>query len=220
MGQKVNPNGIRVGVNKPWDSQWYTRKQNVAQYIKEDNDIRKFIANKYEKACISKVLIDRKSGKCIVTLLTSKPGIVIGIKGAGVEQLKKELAKLTKLRLYVNIKEIKKPDMDARICAETVAQQLEKRVSWRRAMKSVLQRCMRAGAQGVKVMIGGRLDGADIARSEEYHEGSIPLQTIRADIDYGTARADTTFGVIGVKVWVYKGEILGKPATINIEEGK
>ena len=202
MGQKVNPNGFRVGVNKTWDSQWCTSKEDIAAFIKEDNDISKFIEKKYKSASVSKVIIERKSGKCIVNLHTSKPGVLIGTKGAGVEQLKKELAKISKSRIFVNIKEIKKPDIDAVLCAENVAQQLEKRISWRRAMKSVIQRAMKSGALGIKVMVGGRLDGADIARSEEYHEGSLPLQTLRAG---------TTFGAIGVKVWVYKGEILGKP---------
>ena len=211
MGQKVNPNGFRVGVNKVWDSQWYGNKKDIANNIKEDNEIRKFITEKYENANIAKVLIDRKQTKSIVTLLTSKPGVLIGTKGAGVEQLKKELAKISKAKtVAVNIREVKKPDLDAKLCAENVAQQLEKRISWRRAMKQTIQRVMKAGALGVKIKVGGRLDGADIARSEEYHEGSLPLQTLRADIDYGTARADTTFGVLGIKVWIYKGEVLGK----------
>lgn len=219
MGQKVNPNGFRVGVNKLWDSQWYVSKTDAASLIKEDNEIRKFITKKYENASIAKVLIERKQSKCTVTLFTSKPGVLIGTKGAGVEQLKKELAGISKAKyIAVNIREVKKPDLDAVLCAESIAQQLEKRISWRRAMKQVIQRVMKAGALGVKVKVGGRLDGADIARSEEYHEGSLPLQTLRADIDYGTATADTTFGALGIKVWIYKGEILGKKSMIREEE--
>ena len=220
MGQKVNPIGFRVGVNKAWDSQWYASKEEMATMIKEDNAIRKFISTKYDNSSIAKVLIERKQSKITITLLTAKPGVIIGSKGAGVEALKKELAKYTVAnQIAINVREVKRPDLDAALCAENVAQQIEKRVSWRRAMKQVIQRTMKAGALGVKVMIGGRLDGADIARSEEYHEGSLPLQTLRADIDYGTARADTTFGVIGVKVWIYKGEVLGKrPLTIEKEE--
>ena len=223
MGQKVNPIGFRVGVNKAWDSQWYAGKEEMPTMIKEDNAIRKFISTKYENASIAKVLIERKQSKITITLLTSKPGVIIGVKGAGIETLKKELAKYTVAsQISINVREVKKPDLDATLCAENVAQQIEKRVSWRRAMKQVIQRTMKAGALGVKVMIGGRLDGADIARSEEYHEGSLPLQTLRADIDYGTARADTTFGVIGVKVWIYKGEVLGKRslAIEKEEEGR
>lgn len=219
MGQKVNPNGFRVGINKIWDSQWYGSKKDFASMLKEDNDIRNFIAKKYENASIAKILIERKQSKCTVTLLTSKPGVLIGTKGAGVDQLKKELANISKAKyIAVNIREVKKPDLDAALCAESVAQQLEKRISWRRAMKQVIQRVMKAGALGVKVKVGGRLDGADIARSEEYHEGSLPLQTLRADIDYGTATADTTFGALGIKVWIYKGEVLGKKSMIREEE--
>ena len=220
MGQKVNPIGFRVGVNKAWDSQWYGSKKEIATNIKEDNAIREHISEKYRGQGVAKVLIERKQSKVTVTLLTSKPGIIIGTKGAGVESLKKELAKLTVARnIAVNVREVKKPDLDATLCAENVAQQLEKRVSWRRAMKQVIQRTMKAGALGVKVMVGGRLDGADIARSEEYHEGSLPLQTLRANIDYGVATADTTFGCLGIKVWIYKGEVLGKkPLTIEKEE--
>ena len=219
MGQKVNPNGFRVGINKIWDSQWYGSKKDFASMLKEDKDIRNYIAKKYENASIAKVLIERKQSKCTVTLLTSKPGVLIGAKGAGVDQLKKELANISKAKyVAVNIREVKKPDLDAALCAESVAQQLEKRISWRRAMKQVIQRVMKAGALGVKVKVGGRLDGADIARSEEYHEGSLPLQTLRADIDYGTATADTTFGALGIKVWIYKGEVLGKKSMIREEE--
>ena len=220
MGQKVNPNGFRVGVNKSWDSQWFGNKKDLAIMIKEDNDIRAFIKKHYENANIAKVLIERKDAKVTVTLLTSRPGVLIGVKGAGVEQLKKELSTICVGKVVnINIREVKRPDLDAVLTAENIAMQLEKRVSWRRAMKQALQRTMKAGAQGIKVMVGGRLDGAEIARSEHYQEGSLPLQTLRADIDYGTAEANTTFGVIGVKVWIYKGEVLGKK-TVTLNTNK
>ena len=220
MGQKVNPNGFRVGVNKSWDSQWFGNKKDLAIMIKEDNDIRAFIKKHYENANIAKVLIERKDAKVTVTLLTSRPCVLIGVKGAGVEQLKKELSAICVGKVVnINIREVKRPDLDAVLTAENIAMQLEKRVSWRRAMKQALQRTMKAGAQGIKVMVGGRLDGAEIARSEHYQEGSLPLQTLRADIDYGTAEANTTFGVIGVKVWIYKGEVLGKK-TVTLNTNK
>lgn len=222
MGQKVNPTGFRIGINKVWNSQWFeSNKKNNAAMIKEDYEIRKFIERKYKNSNVSKVLIDRRQSKCVVTIMTSKPGVIIGTKGAGVDELKRELQKITKAKfLAVNIREIKKADLDAKLCADNIAQQLEKRISWRRAMKQTIQKVMRAGAKGVKVTVGGRLDGADIARSEHYHEGSLPLQTLRADIDYGTATADTTFGALGIKVWIYKGEILGRKSMLREEEGR
>ena len=209
MGKKVNPHGLRVGVIAGWNAQWYANKKDFSKYILEDHKIREYIKKKYYAFGISKVLIERAQDKVVINIHTSKPGMLIGTKGAGVEQLKKELNKIVKAgSIHINILEVKRPDMDAILVAESVAQQLEKRASFRRTMKQAMSRVMRSGAKGVKIMVAGRLDGAEIARSESYHEGSIPLQTMRADIDYGTAEAHTTFGIIGIKVWVYKGEVL------------
>lgn len=209
MGQKVNPHGLRVGVIKGWDAQWYAGKKEFSDFLIEDYKIREYIKNKYFMCGIAKTTIERAQGKVIINVYTSKPGMLIGQKGAGVEQLKKELTKVVdKSRsVSVNVLEVKRPDMDALLVAESIAAQLEKRASFRRSMKQAMGRVMRSGAKGVKIMVSGRLDGAEIARSEHYHEGSIPLQTLRADIDYAEAKAKTTFGIIGVKVWVYKGEI-------------
>ena len=210
MGQKVNPHGLRVGINAGWDSQWYADKKSFATFLKEDNDIRKFIKNNYKNSAISKVLIERGENKVNITLQTAKPGVVIGQKGAGVEAMKKEIVKLVNGKaVNINVFEIKQPDFDAQLVADSIKFQLEQRVGFRRAMKQALNRCLRAGVKGVKIMVGGRLDGAEIARSEFYQEGSLPLQTLRANIDYATATADV-YGSIGVKVWIYKGEILGK----------
>lgn len=211
MGQKVSPIGLRVGINKGWNSQWLTNKRDFAKYLKEDHEVRTFIKKKYYACSISSILLERTEKKLVVNIHTARPGMLIGNKGAGIEVLKKEVANLTSCQnIVINIREVKRPDMDAVLMAESVATQLEKRVAWRRAMKTVLQKAMKAGAKGCKVMIGGRLDGADIARSENYKEGSLPLHTLRSDVDYGTAEAHTTFGIIGVKVWVYRGEIFGK----------
>ncbi len=213
MGQKVNPHGLRVGVIKGWDAQWYAGKKDFSEYLVEDYRIREFIKNKYYTFGISKTAIERAQGKVVVNIFTSKPGMLIGVKGAGVEQLKKELSKVVaKGRIiHINIMEVKRPDMDAQLVAENIAAQLEKRASFRRSMKQAMGRVMRSGAKGVKIMVSGRLDGAEIARSESYHDGSIPLQTLRADIDYAEAEANTTFGKIGIKVWVYKGEVIPQP---------
>ena len=209
MGQKVNPHGLRVGVIKGWDTQWYADKKDFGKNIKEDYEIRKFIKNKYYAAAISKILIERAANRVVVTICTGKPGVLIGKAGAEIEVIKKDLAKLTKGKtVVINVTEVRKPDGDAQLVAESVAQQLEKRMSFRRAMKQAIGKAMRSGVKGVKMMVSGRLDGAEIARCEQYHEGSIPLQTLRADIDYGFAEAHTTFGMIGVKVWIYKGEVL------------
>ena len=210
MGQKVNPHGLRVGVIKGWDAQWYAGKKDFSEFLVEDYKIREFIKNKYYTFGISKTTIERAQGKVTVNIYTSKPGMLIGVKGAGVEQLKKELGKVVaKGRvIHINILEVKRPDMDAQLVAENIASQLEKRASFRRSMKQAMGRVMRSGAKGVKIMVSGRLDGAEIARSESYHDGSIPLQTLRADIDYAEAEANTTFGKIGIKVWVYKGEVI------------
>lgn len=210
MGQKVNPHGLRVGVIKGWNTQWYADKKDFAAYIKEDNVIRTFLKEKYYGAAISKITIERAANTIAVSLYTARPGVLIGKQGAEVEEIKKSLVKLTSGKnITINIIEVKKPDADAQLIAESVALQLEKRASFRRAMKQAISRAMRAGAKGIKIMASGRLDGAEIARSEQYHEGSIPLQTLRADIEYGLAEAHTTFGVIGIKTWIYKGEILG-----------
>lgn len=210
MGQKVNPHGLRVGVIQGWNAQWYASKKDFADFLVEDHKIREFIKRKYYTFGISKTTIDRAQGKVTVNIYTSKPGMLIGIKGAGVEQLKKELTKIVKKErtIYINVLEVKKPDMDAQLVAENIAAQIEKRASFRRTMKQSMGRVMRSGAKGVKITVSGRLDGAEIARSESYHDGSIPLQTLRADIDYSEAEANTTFGKIGIKIWVYKGEII------------
>ena len=207
MGQKVNPHGLRVGVIKDWDSRWYADAE-YADYLVEDYNIRKFLKKKLYSAGVSKIEIERASDRVKVILYTAKPGVVIGKGGAEIEVTKKELSKLTDKKVLVDIKEIKRPDRDAQLVAENIAQQLENRVAFRRAMKSVIGRTMKSGAKGIKTMVAGRLGGAEIARTESYHEGTIPLQTLRADIDYGVARANTTYGVIGVKVWIYKGEVL------------
>ena len=210
MGQKVNPHGLRVGVIQGWNAQWYASKKDFADFLVEDHKIREFIKRKYYTFGISKTTIDRAQGKVTVNVYTSKPGMLIGIKGAGVEQLKEELTKIIKKErtIYINVLEVKKPDMDAQLVAENIAAQIEKRASFRRTMKQSMGRVMRSCAKGVKITVSGRLDGAEIARSESYHDGSIPLQTLRADIDYAEAEANTTFGKIGIKVWVYKGEII------------
>lgn len=209
MGQKVNPHGLRVGVIKGWDTSWYADKKDFGKYLKEDYEIRKFIKNKYYSAAISKILIERAANRIVVTVFTGRPGVLIGKAGSEIEVIKKDLSKITDGKnIVINVTEVRKPDSDAQLVAEGVAQQLEKRMSFRRAMKQAIGRAMRSGVKGVKMMVSGRLDGAEIARCEQYHEGSIPLQTLRADIDYGFAEAHTTFGAIGVKVWIYKGEVL------------
>lgn len=213
MGQKVNPNGLRIGIIKDWNSKWYADKKDIAKFIKEDEVVRTFIKKKYYQSAISSIKIERSEGKIVIFIYTSRPGTLIGKQGAGIEQMKAEVQKLVGDKFVViNIMEVKNPDMDAQLVAENIAAQLEKRIAFRRAMRSAMQRATRAGAKGIKTCVSGRLDGAEIARNEHYHEGSIPLHTLRADIDYGFAEARTTFGIIGVKVWVYKGEILGKPA--------
>jgi len=207
MGQKVNPHGLRVGVIKDWDSKWYADAE-FADYLVEDYNIRKFLKKKLYSAGVSKIEIERASDRVKVIVYTAKPGVVIGKGGAEIEITKKELQKLTGKNVLVDIKEIKRPDKDAQLVAENIAQQLENRVSFRRAMKSCMGRTMKSGALGIKTAVSGRLGGADMARTEFYSDGTIPLQTLRADIDYGFAEADTTYGKIGVKVWIYKGEVL------------
>jgi len=212
MGQKVNPHGLRVGIIKDWDSHWFVDKKDFAANIKEDNDIRNLLKKKYYQAAISKIAIERAANRINITVYTARPGVLIGKQGAEIEVIKKVVAKLCKgKQISVNVSEVKKPDADAQLVAESIASQIEKRVSFRRAMKQAIGRTMRSGIKGVKVNVAGRLDGAEIARSESYHEGSIPLQTLRADIEYGFAEAHTTFGVIGIKCWIYKGEVIGAP---------
>ena len=207
MGQKVNPHGLRVGVIKDWDSKWYA-DADFSDNLVEDYNIRKFIKKQLYSAGISKIEIERASDRVKICIYTAKPGVVIGKGGADIEKLKAEVQKLTDKKLSIDIKEIKKPDGDAQLVAENIAQQLENRVSFRRAMKSVMTRTMKTDAKGIKTAVSGRLGGADMARTEYYGEGPIPLQTLRANIDYGFAEADTTYGKVGVKVWIYKGEVL------------
>ena len=207
MGQKVNPHGLRVGVIKDWDSKWYA-DGDFADYLVEDYNIRTFLKKKLYAAGVSKIEIERASDRVKVIIYTAKPGVVIGKGGAEIEKIKAEVQKLTDKKLVVDIKEVKRPDKDAQLVAENIASQLERRISFRRAMKQSIGRTMRLGAKGIKTKVSGRLGGAEIARSESYHEGTIPLQTIRADIDYGFAEAHTTYGRIGVKVWIYQGEVL------------
>ena len=220
MGQKVNPHGFRVGVINDWDARWIAKKSNFADYIVEDDKIRKFIKKEYYAAGISKIEIERAVNKVSVNIHTGRPGVLIGKGGTGVEVIKAQMKKLTGKDIIINIIEVKRTDIDAQLVAENVAAQLEKRVSFRRAMKQSIGRSMKAGAKGIKLMCSGRLGGAEIARSEQYHEGSIPLQTIRADIDYGFAEAHTTYGRIGVKAWIYKGEKLGNPLADRAKEPK
>ena len=207
MGQKVNPHGLRVGVIKDWDSKWYA-EADFADCLIEDHEIRTFLKKRLFSAGVSKIEIERASDRVKIIIHTAKPGVVIGKGGAEIEKLKAELQKLVSKKLIVDIKEVKRPDRDAQLVAENIAAQLENRVSYRRALKSTMSRTMKSGALGIKAAVAGRLGGADIARSEFYSEGTIPLQTLRADIDYGFAEADTTYGKLGVKVWIYKGEIL------------
>lgn len=208
MGQKVNPKGLRVGVIKNWDSRWYAGKE-YADYLLEDYQIRTYLKKKLYAAGISRFEIERAANRVKVNIFTAKPGIVIGRGGAEVEVLRQELEKMTGKKVNININEVKRPELDAQLVAESVAAALEKRIAFRRAMKQTVGRTMRMGAEGIKIMCSGRLGGAEIARSEWYSEGKVPLHTLRADIDYATAEADTTYGKIGVKVWIYKGEILG-----------
>jgi small subunit ribosomal protein S3 len=217
VGQKVNPHGLRVGIIKDWDTKWYADDKSFADFLVEDNKIREFLKTKLFTSGISTVEIERTAGKIKINIHVAKPGMVIGKGGAGIEELKKQLEKLTNNKgVTVNITEIKVPELDAQLVAENIAAQLEKRISFRRAMKQSMQRTMRVGAKGIKTMCAGRLGGAEIARSEWYREGTIPLQTLRADIDYGFAEAHTTYGRIGVKVWIYKGRFFHKPKLVRV----
>ena len=209
MGQKVNPNGIRLGINKTWSSRWFSKKD-YSKLLHQDLEIKRFVEKKLKNASISKVNIERAAKKLRISIYSSRPGIIIGKKGADIEALKNKLTKLSNLEVFLDIKEVRKPEVEAKLVAENIASQLEKRVSFRRAMKKAVQSSMRLGAKGVKVMCSGRLGGAEIARTEKYHEGSVPLHTLRSDIDYATAEAETTYGICGIKVWINKGVILTK----------
>ncbi|RZO68798.1 MAG: 30S ribosomal protein S3 [Parvularculaceae bacterium] len=208
MGQKVNPIGLRLGINRTWDSRWYAPSDTFADLLHEDIRIRRFLEKKLKQAGVSRIVIERPHKKCRVTIYTARPGVVIGKKGADIEKLRSELQKLTESETVLNIVEIRKPEIDATLVGENIAQQLERRVAFRRAMKRAMQTAMRMGALGIRVNVAGRLGGAEIARMEWYREGRVPLHTLRADIDYGVATARTTYGAIGIKVWIFKGEIL------------
>ena len=220
MGQKVHPTGIRLGIVKDWSSKWYADTKTFPEHIRQDHEIRVYIKDKLKDASVSKISIERPSKKCNITIHTARPGIVIGKKGEDIEKLRMEVSKMIGMAIQdvrINIQEVRKPELDAQLVAEGIAQQLERRVMFRRAMKRAVTNTMRVGAEGVKVKVGGRLNGAEIARSEWYREGRVPLHTLRADIDYGTAEANTTYGVIGVKVWIFKGEVFDKPEAAPAE---
>ena len=210
MGQKVNPIGFRLGINRSWDSIWYAKKNDYSKFLIEDYKIRQYIRKNIINAGVSEIIIERSSKKCSVSIHTSRPGFVIGKKGSDIEKIKNKISKITDSEVYVNIKEIKKPELNAYLVAENIAQQLVKRIAYRRAMKRAMQSTMRLGAKGIKVCVSGRLAGNEIARTEWLREGSIPLHTLRANLDYSEAEALTTYGIIGVKVWIYKGEIFEK----------
>ena len=221
MGQKVSPHGLRVGVIKDWDSKWYADKKNFADYLVEDNKVREYVKKKLYVAGVSKVLIERAAeNKMRVIVLTAKPGMVIGRAGDGIEVLKADLKKMTGKEIEISIEEVRRAELDAQLTAESIAQALERRISFRRAMKQAIGRTMKAGAKGIKVMVSGRVGGAEIARSEKYSEGNVPLHTLRADIDYGFAEADTTYGKLGVKVWINHGEVLDKGLQGAVREEK
>jgi small subunit ribosomal protein S3 len=208
MGQKVNPTGLRLGINRTWDSRWYANKKDYGKLLQQDIKIREHLARRLKQAGVSRIVIERPHKKCRVTIHSARPGVVIGKKGADIEKLKNEVQKYTDDEVHLNIVEIRKPEIDSKLVAENIAQQLERRVAFRRTMKRAVQSAMRLGAQGIRITCGGRLGGAEIARVEWYREGRVPLHTLRADIDYGTATAKTTYGTCGIKVWIFKGEIL------------
>ncbi|MEM7503849.1 MAG: 30S ribosomal protein S3 [Pseudomonadota bacterium] len=220
MGQKVHPTGIRLGIVKDWTSKWYADTQTFPEYVRTDHELRRFIKHKLKEASVSQINIERPAKKANITIMTARPGIVIGKKGEDIEKLRTEVAQRLRMHINdvrINISEVRKPELDAQLVAEGIAQQLERRVMFRRAMKRAVTNTMRVGAEGIKVKVGGRLNGAEIARSEWYREGRVPLHTLRADIDYGFAEAMTTYGVIGVKVWIFKGEIFDKPEAAPAE---
>ena len=208
MGQKVNPVGLRLGINRTWDSRWFAKKADYGRLLHEDIKIRKQLKKRLYQAGVSRIIIERPHKKCRITIYAARPGVIIGKKGADIDKLRKDVASITEGEVHLNIVEIRKPETDAQLVAENIAQQLERRVAFRRAMKRSLQSGMRLGAKGMRIEVAGRLGGAEIARTESYHEGRVPLHTLRADIDYGVTEATTTYGIIGVKVWVYKGEVL------------
>ncbi len=214
MGQKVHPTGIRLGIVKDWTSKWYADSRTYPEYVRKDHEMRDFVKNKLKDASVSRIAIERPAKKVNITIFTARPGIVIGKKGEDIEKLRVEISRMLDMHINdvrINISEVRKPELDAQLVAEGIAQQLERRVMFRRAMKRAVTNTMRVGAEGVKVKVSGRLNGAEIARSEWYREGRVPLHTLRADIDYGLAEARTTYGVIGVKVWIFKGEVFDKP---------
>ncbi|MCB0369319.1 MAG: 30S ribosomal protein S3 [Bdellovibrionales bacterium] len=215
MGQKVNPVGFRVGVIRTWESRWFAKGKKFFDNLHEDLKLRKYLKSKLKHAGVARIEIERAAEKLKIIILTARPGIVIGKKGTGIDSLKSDVQSLTKSEVFLNIQEVRKPDIDAQLVAENIALQLEKRVSWRRAMKKALAAGVKGGVKGIKIRVSGRLDGAEIARSEWYNQKSVPLHTLRADIDYGTAEALTTYGIIGIKVWIYKGDIL---TTREVEE--
>ena len=219
MGQKVNPHGLRVGIIKDWSSKWYANNKLFSEFLVEDEKIRRLICSRLKIAGISRVEIERAANKVKVNINTAKPGLVIGKGGSGIEDLRKAIEKLTQKTVIINITEVQKTEMDSQLVAENVATQLERRISFRKAMKQAMAKAMKVGAKGIKIAVSGRLGGAEIARTEHYHEGTIPLQTLRADIDYGFAEADTTYGKLGVKVWIYKGEVLPAVKKENKVEG-
>jgi len=221
MGQKVHPTGIRLGIVKDWSSRWYADSKDFPEFVHMDYKVREFVKVKLKDASVSRVTIERPAKKANITIHTARPGIVIGKKGEDIEKLRAEVAQMVGMHINdvrINISEVRKPELDAQLVAEGIAQQLERRVMFRRAMKRAVTNTMRVGAEGIKVKVGGRLNGAEIARSEWYHEGRVPLHTLRADIDYGLAEARTTYGVIGVKVWIFKGEVFDKPESASAEE--
>ncbi len=215
MGQKVHPTGIRLGITKDWASRWYADSDNFADYLEQDLKVREYLQKKLAQASVSRIQIDRPARSAHVTIHTARPGMVIGKKGEDIEKLRKSLSEMMGMPVAVNIEEIRKPELDAKLVAESVAQQLERRIMFRRAMKRAVQNSMRLGALGIKIMVSGRLNGAEIARTEWYREGRVPLHTLRADIDYGIARANTTYGVIGIKVWIFKGEVFDLEETAS-----
>ena len=208
MGQKVNPVGLRLGINRTWDSRWFAKKADYGRLLHEDIKIRKQLKKRLYQAGVSRIIIERPHKKCRITIYAARPGVIIGKKGADIDKLRKDVASITEGEVHLNIVEIRKPETDAQLVAENIAQQLERRVAFRRAMKRSLQSAMRLGAKGMRIEVAGRLGGAEIARTESYHEGRVPRHTLRADIDYGVTEASTTYGIIGVKVWVFKGEVL------------
>jgi small subunit ribosomal protein S3 len=221
MGQKVNPNGIRLGISKDWNSTWYASSKDYPKYVYQDHLIRQFLKKKLKDASVSKIQIDRPATKANVTIHTARPGVVIGRKGEDIESLRTQVSAMLAMNVNdvrINIAEIRKPELDAYLVAEGIAQQLEKRIMFRRAMRRAVTNTMRVGAEGVKIKLGGRLNGAEIARSEWYREGRVPLHTFRADIDYGTAEAHTTYGIIGIKVWIFRGEVFKKETSSVLEE--